>query len=134
MPFQMRGITVKCPTNSTNYCTHRCQQCRIPICSLSFSSSKHKRHQKMDILKNLPNIKELIKHNWEELQKKHLSYITRECIKHPGSESWCKKSLSETDNSSCQTRWSPSFRNRQHYPGNEVRNWWHGRPTHSSYR
>ena len=65
----MRGITVKCPTHSTNYCTHRCQQCRIPICSLCVSSSKHKQHQKVNILKNLPNIKELLKQDLEELQK-----------------------------------------------------------------
>nr|XP_022327864.1 uncharacterized protein LOC111127123 [Crassostrea virginica] len=69
VPFEMRGITVKCPTHSTKHCTQRCQQCRILICSLCVSSSEHKRHQKVDILRNLPNIKELIKQDLEELQK-----------------------------------------------------------------
>ena len=44
--LEMRGTTVKCPTHSISHCTQRCQQCRIPFCSLSVSSSKNKRHQK----------------------------------------------------------------------------------------
>lgn len=72
VPLKQRGSTPnypKCPTHTSKQCELHCKRCNIPICVLCVSSTVHKGHEFVDVVKAHVFKKEVIRRDLQELEK-----------------------------------------------------------------
>lgn len=72
VPLKQRGCTPnypKCPTHATKQCELHCKECNIPICIKCVSSTKHRGHEFVDVMKAYVFQKEFIRRDLQELEK-----------------------------------------------------------------
>lgn len=67
--FTRRRLTPKCQIHSTTVCEFYCEQCDLAICKQCASSSEHKDHKFVDILKTYESKMTAIKRDLQELEK-----------------------------------------------------------------
>ena len=132
-PFQQRGSIPKCPYHSAKQCIKLCKDCNVYICTTCSSFGEHVKHKKEDILKAMAEKKEFIRKDLQELEELIYLRYQEVATNIPVQRTYVNKHSQKLTTALDKQR-SPTYRNRQHYPGNEVRNWWYGLPAHSSYR
>lgn len=72
VPLKQRGSTPnypKCLTHTSKQCELHCKQCNIPICVQCVSSTVHKGHEFVDVVKAHVFKKEFIRRDLQELEK-----------------------------------------------------------------
>ena len=69
VPFELRGISPKCPSHLTKLSTLLCRECIIPICPHCVASGEHEEHKTENILKMIETKKELMQKDLRNLQK-----------------------------------------------------------------
>ncbi|XP_062588874.1 tripartite motif-containing protein 2-like [Saccostrea cucullata] len=60
----------KCPNHTQKHCELYCEKCDIPVCSTCISSGKHHGHKLTDVLQNPSFMKEILKKDLKELEKR----------------------------------------------------------------